>query len=65
MMRNKENFLIAGAGRANVAITRIVADAQCVIDQMPLPPRILFVIGTSLTDPLLSRVLNILAASDK
>lgn len=51
MMRSADRFLATGAGNASVAITRLVADAGALARQLDAPPRVLFVIGTSLTDP--------------
>lgn len=53
MMRNGNNFIVAGTGKTTVAITRIVSDNDCTIRQILLPPRILFVIGTTITDPII------------
>ncbi len=51
MMRSRENFLAAGYEKATVAITRIVADAKRKPRQISLPPRVLFIVGTTLSDP--------------
>ena len=51
MMHGRDGFL-AGMLFPEVAITRIVAGtAKVTARQISVPPRILFVIGTSLTDP--------------
>lgn len=51
MMRSRENFLAAGYEKATVAITRIAADAKRKPRQISLPPRVLFIVGTTLSDP--------------
>ena len=51
MMHSGDAFLAAGSGKASVSITRLIAVTTQLPRQVPLPPRILFVIGTSLTDP--------------
>lgn len=53
MMRSANNFLAAGSGKTAVAITRVIADAKSSVRQMSLPPRIIFVIGTKITDPVI------------
>src|SRR5262249_13875014 len=51
MMHGRKEFL-AGMLHPEVAITRIVSGTDGVkARQISLPPRVLFVIGTSLTDP--------------
>ncbi len=51
MMHSGDGFLVAGSGKAPVSITRLIAVTTRPPRQVPLPPRVLFVIGTSLTDP--------------
>ena len=51
MMRDKENFLIAGSGKATVAITHLVTGVERTPRQMLTPPRMLFIVGTTLDDP--------------
>jgi hypothetical protein len=53
MMHSGENFLAAGKGKAPICITRLVASNPSPEEprQMARPPRLLFVVGTSLTDP--------------
>jgi hypothetical protein len=51
MMRSATAFLAAGAGPARVAITRLVAGATASERVLDAPPRVLFVVGSSLTDP--------------
>jgi hypothetical protein len=53
MMRGPDGFLAAGGARRSVAITRMVpvpADTPAP-ERLDLPPRVLFVVGTWLTDP--------------
>jgi CHAT domain len=51
MLRSPAGFLAAGTGSAAVAITRCVAGATAPARQVDTPSRMLFVVGTSLTDP--------------
>jgi hypothetical protein len=51
MMRSEAGFLAAGTGAAGVAITRVVAGAAAPARRIDAPPRVLFVVGSSLTDP--------------
>ena len=55
MMRGPSGFLAAGGAGLRVAVTRLVPveENAPVARQLHLPPRVLFVVGTSLTDPVI------------
>jgi hypothetical protein len=51
MLHDDHRFLAAGAGRLHISVTRIVDTPQTQIArQLQSPPRILFVVGTSVVD---------------
>jgi hypothetical protein len=52
MMSTPDRFLAAGSDSFGVAITRVVAGTRDTAPRaLGVPPRVLFVVGTSLTDP--------------
>jgi hypothetical protein len=52
LMRDSSNHYLAGAGDSvSVAVTRVVANTTQQAREFSVPPRVLFVVGTRLTDP--------------